>query len=121
MITRGRNVVVPASIISTSTKSHCAESASSVPSLDEYPFAQEMVMIPSYHKHLEDRKRRTLVMTGAVANSALSQSLLRVVFLDNPEGIAAFGDAIAANWPALIDLGATYGTAFLDSVRAVVG
>jgi hypothetical protein len=80
-----------------------------------------MVMIPSYHKHLEDRKRRTLVMSGAVANSALSQSLLRVVFLDDPEGIAAFGDAIAANWPALIDLGATYGTAFLDSVRDVVG
>jgi hypothetical protein len=78
-------------------------------------------LVTSYRKHLDDRKRQTLIMNGAVANSALSHSLLRVVFLNTPEGIAAFGDAIAAGWPALIDMGATYGTAFQDLVRPDVG
>jgi hypothetical protein len=74
-------------------------------------------MISNYRKHLNDRKRRTRTMNGAVADSALSRSLLRIVFLDTPEGVAAFGDAVVAGWPALLDMGATYGTAFLDSVR----
>lgn len=78
-------------------------------------------MNPSYSQHLSDRKRQTLIMNGAVVNSALSHSLLRVVFLDSAEGIAAFGDALAAGWPALLDMGATYGTAFQDSIRAEVG
>src|SRR4051794_39140172 len=77
-------------------------------------------MISNYRKHLNDRKRRTLIMSGAVADSALSHSLLRIVFLDTPEGIATVGDALVAGWPALLDMGATYGTAFLDSVRPEV-
>lgn len=76
---------------------------------------------PSYRQHLDDRKRKTLIMNGAVLNSALSHSLLRIVFLDSPEGVAAFGDALAAGWPALLDMGGTYGTAFQDSIRADVG
>jgi hypothetical protein len=78
-------------------------------------------MTANYHKHLDDRKRRTLIMNGAIADSALSQTLLNIVFMNTPEGIAALGDAIAAGWPALIDLGATYGTAFLDMARPDVG
>lgn len=78
-------------------------------------------MAQSYRRHLDDRKRQTLIANGAVVNSALSHSLLKIVFLDTPDGIAAFGDALAAGWPALIDMGATYGTAFLDSIRADVG
>lgn len=78
-------------------------------------------MEPSYRKHLEDRKRRTLIMNGAILDSALSQNLLSIVFLNTPEGISAFGDALAAKWPALIDMGATYGTAFIDSTRPDVG
>jgi hypothetical protein len=78
-------------------------------------------MNPNYRQHLSDRKRQTLIMNGAVLNSALSHSLLRLVFLDTDEGIAAFGDALAAGWPALLDMGATYGTAFQDSIRADVG
>ena len=78
-------------------------------------------MTQDYRQHLSDRKRQTLIMSGAVVNSALSHSLLRIVFLDAPEGIAAFGDAIASGWPALLDMGATYGTAFLDAIRADVG
>ncbi len=78
-------------------------------------------MNPDYRQHLSDRKRQTLITSGAVVNSALSHSLLRVVFLDSHEGIAAFGDALAAGWPALLDMGATYGTAFQDSIRAEVG
>jgi len=80
-----------------------------------------MNVTENYHQHLSDRKRQTLIMSGAVVNSALSHSLLRVVFLDSPEGIAAFSDALAAGWPALLDMGATYGTAFQDSIRAEVG
>jgi hypothetical protein len=76
---------------------------------------------PAYRKHLEDRKRRTLIANGAVLDSALSNTLLNIVFLDRPEGISALGDALAAGWPVLIDLGATYGTAFLDAVRSDVG
>ena len=78
-------------------------------------------MTENYHQHLSDRKRQTLIMNGAVVNSALSHSLLRIVFLDSAEGIAAFGDALAAGWPALLDMGGTYGTAFQDSIRAEVG
>ena len=78
-------------------------------------------MTKQYRQHLDDRKRQTLIMNGAVVNSALSHSLLKIVFLDNPVGIAAFGDALAAGWPALLDMGATYGTAFQDSIRADVG
>lgn len=78
-------------------------------------------MTKPYRKHLDDRKRQTLIMNGAVMNSALSHSLLKLVFLDTPEGIAAFCDALAAGWPALIDMGATYGTAFQDAIRADVG
>jgi hypothetical protein len=78
-------------------------------------------MDQSYRKHLEDRKRRTFIMNGAIMDSAFSQTLLRIVFLSSPEGISAFGDALAAKWPALIDMGATYGTAFLDSTRPDVG
>ncbi len=78
-------------------------------------------MTQDYRQHLSDRKRQTLIMNGAVLNSALSHSLLRIVFLDSPEGIAAFGDALAAGWPALLDMGATYGTAFQDAIRADVG
>ncbi|MEP7291801.1 MAG: hypothetical protein ABI835_08450 [Chloroflexota bacterium] len=78
-------------------------------------------MNPNYRQHLSDRKRQTLITNGAVVNSALSHALLRVVFLDSAEGIAAFGDALAAGWPALLDMGATYGTAFQDSIRADVG
>ena len=63
-------------------------------------------MTENYHQHLDDRKRKTLIMNGAVVNSAYSHSLLRVVFLDSAEGIAAFGDALAAGWPALLDMGA---------------
>lgn len=74
-----------------------------------------------YRKHFEDRKRRTLIMNGAVVNSALSQSLLKIAFLNEPEGVAAFGDALAAGWPVLLDMGATYGTAFVDAVRPDVG
>jgi hypothetical protein len=76
---------------------------------------------PSYRKHLEDRKRRTLIMNGAILDSAFSQNLLSIVFLNTPDGISAFGDALAARWPALIDMGATYGTAFIDSTRPDVG
>ena len=78
-------------------------------------------MTSAYRKHLEDRKRRTLIMTGAVVNSALSQSLLKIVYLDTAEGVSAFGDAIAHGWPALLDMGATYGTAFVDAARPDVG
>ncbi|MEO8396229.1 MAG: hypothetical protein ABI700_24760, partial [Chloroflexota bacterium] len=78
-------------------------------------------MTENYRQHLDDRKRKTLIMNGAVVNSAHSHSLLRVVFLDSAEGIAAFGDALAAGWPALLDMGATYGTSFQDSIRATVG
>lgn len=78
-------------------------------------------MSQPYRKHLDDRKRNTLIMSGAVVNSALSHSLLKVVFLDSPTGIAAFGNAIAAGWPALLDMGATYATAFQDAIRADVG
>lgn len=78
-------------------------------------------MTQPYRKHLDDRKRQTLIMNGAVMNSALSHSLLKIVFLDAPDGIAAFCDAIAAGWPALLDMGATYGTAFPDAIRADVG
>lgn len=78
-------------------------------------------MTQPYRQHLNDRKRQTLIMNGAVLNSALSHSLLRVVFLDSRDGVAAFGDALAAGWPALIDMGATYGTAFQDSIRSDVG
>ena len=78
-------------------------------------------MEPSYRKHLEDRKRRTLIMNGVILDSALSQNLLSIVFLNSPEGISALGDAIAARWPALIDMGATYGTAFVESSRTDVG
>lgn len=78
-------------------------------------------MTQSYRKHLNDRKRNTLIMNGAVVNSALSHSLLKIVFLDTAEGVAAFGNAIAAGWPALLDMGATYGTAFQDAIRADVG
>src|SRR5215217_5711361 len=78
-------------------------------------------MTENYQQHLDDRKRKTLIMNGAVVNSAYSHSLLRVVFLDSAEGIAAFGDALAAGWPALLDMGATYGTSFQDSIRADVG
>ncbi len=79
------------------------------------------MMTQPYRQHLSDRKRQTLIMNGAVLNSALSHSLLRVVFLDSREGIAAFGDALAAGWPALLDMGATYGTAFQDAIRGDVG
>src|SRR5690348_13899267 len=75
----------------------------------------------AYSQHLDDRKRKTLIMNGAVVNSAYSHSLLRVVFLDSAEGIASFGDALAAGWPVLLDMGATYGTSFQDSIRATVG
>ena len=78
-------------------------------------------MTENYRQHLDDRKRKTLIMNGAVVNSALSHSLLRIVFLDSAEGVAAFGDALAAGWPALLDMGATYGTSFQDSIRATVG
>lgn len=78
-------------------------------------------MEPSYQKHLEDRKRRTLIMNGAILDSALSQNLLSIVFLNSPEGISALGDAMAAGWPVLIDMGATYGTSFIDATRPVVG
>src|SRR4051794_30173457 len=78
-------------------------------------------MTQPYRQHLSDRKRQTLIMNGAVLNSALSHSLLRVVFLDSHEGIAAFGDALASGWPALLDMGATYGTSFQDSIRSDVG
>lgn len=78
-------------------------------------------MTSAYRKHLEDRKRRTLIMTGAVVNSALSQTLLKIVYLDTDEGVSAFGDAIAHGWPALLDMGATYGTAFVDAARPDVG
>jgi len=76
---------------------------------------------PSYRKHLEDRKRRTLIANGAVLESALSNTLLKIVFLDQPEGVSEVGDALAAGWPVLIDFGATYATAFLDAVRSDVG
>src|SRR6185295_10898912 len=62
-------------------------------------------MTENYRQHLDDRKRKTLIMNGAVLNSALSHSLLRIVFLDTPDGVAAFGDALAAGWPALLDMG----------------
>ena len=78
-------------------------------------------MTQPYRKHLDDRKRQTLIMNGAVMNSALSHSLLKIVFLDTPEGITAFANALAAGWPALLDMGATYGTAFQDAIRADVG
>lgn len=78
-------------------------------------------MEQNYRRHLEDRKRRTLIMNGAILNSALTPNLLSIVFLNSPEGISAFGDAIAARWPALLDMGATYGTAFVDSTRPDVG
>jgi hypothetical protein len=76
---------------------------------------------PAYRKHLEDRKRRTLITTGAVLESALCHTLLSIVFLDKPEGIAAVGEALAAGWPVLIDYGTTYATTFLDAVRSDVG
>lgn len=78
-------------------------------------------MASGYEQHLSDRKRKSLITNGTVINSALSNSLLRLVFLDTAEGIAAFGDALAAGWPAVLDMGATYGTAFLDSARPQVG
>jgi hypothetical protein len=78
-------------------------------------------MTPNYRQHLTDRKRQTLIMSGAVLNSALSHSLLRVVFLDKFDGIVEFADALAAGWPVLLDMGATYGTAFLDAIRGDVG
>ena len=53
-------------------------------------------MTKNYRRHLDDRKRQTLIMNGAVLNSALSHSLLQIVFLDTSEGIAAFGDALAS-------------------------
>lgn len=80
-----------------------------------------MTISRGYRKHLEDRKRRTLIMNGTVVESALSRSLLRMVYMNTPEGIATLGDTIAAGWPALLDMGATYGTAFLDPVRPDVG
>jgi hypothetical protein len=78
-------------------------------------------MTENYRQHLSDRKRQTLIMNGAVMNSALCHSLLRIVFLDTAEGIAEFGDALAAGWPVLWDMGGTYATAFQDSIRADVG
>jgi hypothetical protein len=78
-------------------------------------------MTQNYRKHLDDRKRQTFIMNGAVVNSALSHSLLKIVFLDTPDGIAGFADALAAGWPVLLDMGATYGTAFRDEIRADVG
>jgi hypothetical protein len=78
-------------------------------------------MTQPYRKHLDDRKRSTLIANGAVVNSVLSHALLKIVFLDSAEGVAAFGDALAAGWPALLDMGATYGTAFQDAIRADVG
>lgn len=74
-------------------------------------------MTQNYRKHLDDRKRQTFIMNGAVVNSALSHSLLKIVFLDTPDGIAGFADALAAGWPVLLDMGATYGTAFRDEIR----
>jgi hypothetical protein len=82
---------------------------------------QEDLMKSNYEQHLEDRKRRTMILNGAVLNSAYANTLLKIVFLDETSGISQFCDAITNGWPALIDLGATYGTAFIDSARSQVG
>jgi hypothetical protein len=50
-------------------------------------------------------------------DAAHALALPRALFANDPRAIQEAGDAVAAGWPVLLDLGSTYGTIFRDDIR----